>query len=116
MFFAVLNDSPRQKFRKGERSRRMWTLREEEILVASLLELVARGWKSDNGFRAGYLSKIEDSLRSEFPNTNLKGTLHITSKISAWKKSYGSLIGILGRTGIGFNTDGDHKIDYCDEQ
>ncbi|KAG6436760.1 hypothetical protein SASPL_101662 [Salvia splendens] len=32
--------SPGQKFRKGERSRRMWTLREEEILASTLLELV----------------------------------------------------------------------------
>ncbi|KAL1566834.1 hypothetical protein AAHA92_02391 [Salvia divinorum] len=110
------NGSAWQKFRKGDRSRRMWTIREEEILAATLLELVARGWKSDNGFRAGYLQKIEDSIRKEFPNSDLKGTPHITSKISAWKKSYGSLRGILGRSGVGFNTDGDHKIDCDDEQ
>ncbi|KAL1546423.1 hypothetical protein AAHA92_23023 [Salvia divinorum] len=111
-----LNDSPRQRFRKGDRTRRMWTLREEEILAATLLELVARGWKSDNGFRAGYLSKIEDSIRSEFPNSDLKATPHITSKISSWKKSYASLRAILGRSGVGFNTDGDHKIDCDDDQ
>lgn len=56
-----MNSSPRQKFRKGDRTRRMWTPREEEILAETLLELVARGWKADNGFRAGYLTKIEDS-------------------------------------------------------
>ncbi|KAL1547627.1 hypothetical protein AAHA92_15959 [Salvia divinorum] len=64
-------NSPRQEFRKGERPRRMWTLREEEILASTLLELVARGWKSDNGFRAG---------------------------------------------GVGFNVDGNHKIDCDDDQ
>lgn len=74
VFFAVLAESPCQKFRKGERLRRMWTLREEEILATSLLELVARGWKSDNGFHAGYISKNEDSLRAELPNSDLKGT------------------------------------------
>ncbi|KAL1553785.1 hypothetical protein AAHA92_14416 [Salvia divinorum] len=111
-----LNDSPRQRFQKGDRTRRMWTLREEEILAATLLELVARGWKSDNGFRAGYLSKIEDSIRSEFPNSDLKATPHITSKISSWKKSYASLRAILGRSSVGFNTDGDHKIDCDDDQ
>ncbi|KAG6433344.1 hypothetical protein SASPL_104954 [Salvia splendens] len=46
---------------------------EEDILTATLLELTATGWKSDNGFRAGYLSKIEDSLCAEFPSTDLKG-------------------------------------------
>ncbi|KAG6427581.1 hypothetical protein SASPL_111827 [Salvia splendens] len=60
----------------------------EEILAATLLELVARGWKSDNYFRAGYLTKIEDNIRTEFPDSDLKGTPHITSKISAWKKTY----------------------------
>ncbi|KAG6430915.1 hypothetical protein SASPL_108989 [Salvia splendens] len=61
-----MNSSPRQKFRKGDRTRRMWTPREEEILATTLLELVARGWKSDNG--------------------------------------------------IGFNSDGKHKIECDDEQ
>ncbi|KAG6436949.1 hypothetical protein SASPL_101855 [Salvia splendens] len=61
-----MNSSPRQKFRKGDRTRRMWTPREEEILAATLLELVARGWKSDNGFRAGYFTKIEDSIHPKF--------------------------------------------------
>ncbi|XP_042005245.1 uncharacterized protein LOC121753990 [Salvia splendens] len=108
--------TPRQKFRKGDRSRRMWTPREEEILASCLVELVAGGWKSDNGFRAGYLQKIEDSIRIEFPNTDIQGTPHVTSRISAWKKSYGILRNILARTGVGFNHDGTHKIDCDDEQ
>ncbi|XP_042054260.1 uncharacterized protein LOC121799018 isoform X1 [Salvia splendens] len=112
----VVTATPRNKFRKGERSRRMWTPQEEEILAATLLDLTATGWKSDNGFRAGYLSKIEDSLRAEFPNTDLKGNPHINSKIGAWKKSYGLLRSILSRTGVGWNHHGDHKFDCSDEQ
>ncbi|KAG6434108.1 hypothetical protein SASPL_105730 [Salvia splendens] len=108
--------SGRQKFRKGDRSRRIWFFREEEILAATLLDLVAHGWKSDNGFRTGYLIKIEESLRAEFPNCDLRGTPHITSKIGAWKKSYGILRSILSRTGVGFNLHNDFKIDIDDEQ
>nr|KAG6405489.1 hypothetical protein SASPL_133079 [Salvia splendens] len=67
-------------------------------------------------FRAGYLTKIEDSIRTEFPDSDLKGTPHITSKISTWKKSYGMLKGILGRSGVGFNTHGTYKIDCDDDQ
>ncbi|KAL1536838.1 hypothetical protein AAHA92_29421 [Salvia divinorum] len=106
----------RSKFRKGDRSRRMWTVREEEILIASLLELVALGWKSDNGFRAGYLGKIEENIRKEFSTFDIKGTPHVVSKITAWKKSYGSLRGILGRSGVGFNMNGEYKIDIDDDQ
>lgn len=47
---------------RGQRvpkSRRPWLADEEEILLACLGELVATGWKSDNGFRAGYINKLE---------------------------------------------------------
>ncbi|KAG6415957.1 hypothetical protein SASPL_123378 [Salvia splendens] len=110
------NVSGRKKFRKGDRSRRIWIAREEEILAASLVELVARGWKSDNGFRSGYLTKIEDNIRAEFPKSDIKGQPHIVSKITAWKKNYTSLRGILSRSGVGFNADGDYKIDINDDQ
>ncbi|KAL1563324.1 hypothetical protein AAHA92_05806 [Salvia divinorum] len=111
-----MNGIRAKKYGKGDRSRRMWTTREEEILVASLLELVAGGWKSDNGFRAGYLGKIEDNIRKEFPKSDIKGTPHIVSKITASKKSYNSLRAILGWSGVGFNVDGDYKIDIDDDQ
>lgn len=109
-------DGARRKYRKGDRTRRIWSAREEEILASSLLELVARGWKSDNGYRCGYLTRIEDNLRKEFPNTDLKGTPHIVSRMSAWKKNYNSLRKILAKTGVGFSSDGAHKIDCSDEQ
>ncbi|KAG6390895.1 hypothetical protein SASPL_148640 [Salvia splendens] len=45
------------------------------------------GLEIGNGFRAGYLSKIENNLHAEFPNMDLKGTPHINSKILPWKKT-----------------------------
>lgn len=60
----------RWKFKKGDRL----DPREEEILAATLAELVALGWKSDYGFRSGYLQKCEESIHQEFPTTDLKGT------------------------------------------
>ncbi|XP_047953514.1 uncharacterized protein LOC125199583 [Salvia hispanica] len=79
------------------------------------MELVVHGWKSDNGFRSGYLKKLEDDLRREFPTTDLKASPNITSKLQAWKKSYNSLQHILQLSGVGFNLNGDHKID-CDDE
>ncbi|KAG6415545.1 hypothetical protein SASPL_122958 [Salvia splendens] len=73
---------------KIDRTRRMWSDREEQVLLTSLMELVVHGWKSDNGFRSGYLKKLEDDLRREFPTTDLKASPNITSKLQAWKKSY----------------------------
>ncbi|KAL1540204.1 hypothetical protein AAHA92_24590 [Salvia divinorum] len=97
---------------KSENTRRGWSFREEKILLASLKDIIAQGWKSENGFRGGYLFKLEDALKREFPNTDIKATPHITSKITIWKKSYYSLQGILSRSGIGFNLNGDHRIEY----
>ncbi|KAL1548833.1 hypothetical protein AAHA92_17017 [Salvia divinorum] len=101
---------------KWERTRRSWSDAEEIFLLGCLKELVALGWKSDNGFRGGYQQKLEDSLRREFPRTDLKANPHIGSKIHTWKKIYGALSLVLGRSGVGFNLNGDYKIDCNEEQ
>ena len=79
-------------------------------------ELVVNGWKSDNGFRGGYLGKLEKVLHAQYPTCGIRTTPHIVSKISAWKKSYNSLQNILQRSGVGFNLNGDHKIDCDNDQ
>ncbi|KAG6405281.1 hypothetical protein SASPL_132868 [Salvia splendens] len=99
-----------------DRTRRSWTAREEEILVSILKDLVTHGWKSDNGFRGGYLQRIEEALNREFPGCGLRVAPHINSKISQWKKSYSSLSAILARSGVGFNMNRDFKIDCDDDQ
>ncbi|KAG6403394.1 hypothetical protein SASPL_135612 [Salvia splendens] len=101
---------------KIDRTRRSWSPREEEVLLSTMKGLIVTGWKADNGFRGGYLSRIMEALKREFPRTDLKTSPHITSKISQWKKSYNSLCGILGRSGVGFNLHNDYKIDYDDDQ
>ncbi|KAL1545524.1 hypothetical protein AAHA92_22239 [Salvia divinorum] len=55
---------------KIEKGRRVWFVREEEILLSSLKELVAIGWKSDNGFKVGFAQKLEEALRL---GTNYEG-------------------------------------------
>ncbi|KAL1536295.1 hypothetical protein AAHA92_28970 [Salvia divinorum] len=101
---------------EGDRTRRSWSAREKEILLWSMKDLVAHGWKSDNGFRSRYLTWAAVVLKWEFPNSRIKDTLHITSKITQWKKSYYTLGLILGRSGVGFNMNGDYKIDCDDDQ
>ncbi|XP_057803639.1 uncharacterized protein LOC131018973 [Salvia miltiorrhiza] len=111
---SVSNEIGREKASKGDKSRRSWTIREKEVLLASLKELVVQGFKSDNGFRAGYLGKLEEALKSFFPGTDLKGMPHVHSKLSTWKRNYSSLSTILEKTGVGFNVDGKYMID-CDK-
>lgn len=101
---------------KGDRSRRCWSDREEAALIAGLKELVAIGWKSDNGFRGGYLQRLQESIKKEFPRTDIKPHPHIYSKVSTWKKNYSSICSILDRSGVGFNVHNDYKIECDDEQ
>ncbi|KAL1559742.1 hypothetical protein AAHA92_10050 [Salvia divinorum] len=99
---------------RADRTRRSWNDREEQFLLGTLKELVARGWKSDNGFWAGCLQKCEEMMQKEFPGTDLKMNPHIHSKIHTWKNNYSALSLVLGRSGVSFNHHGDHKID-CDD-
>lgn len=100
---------------KSDRSRRVWNAREEEILMATLKELAAHGWKSDNGFRSGYLVRAREAIKREFPNTDIMPHPHIYSKMTTWKRNYGSLKMMLNYSGIGFNSDGNYRIDADDE-
>ncbi|XP_057765001.1 uncharacterized protein At2g29880-like [Salvia miltiorrhiza] len=105
----------RGRVSKSKKSRRSWSTQEEAVLLVALKELVVQGWKADNGFRAGYLNKLEDAMRNEFPNTDLRGMPHINSKISAWKKNYNSLLLMFSKSGFGFNLKGTFMIDCTNE-
>ncbi|KAL8492118.1 hypothetical protein ACS0TY_023662 [Phlomoides rotata] len=100
--------------RKTNKTRRVWSAREEQVLLAALKDLVAHGWKSDNGFRTGYLVRCENAMKVAFPNTDLLATPHITSKITSWKKYYGNIV-TAESSGVGFNTT-TGELDCTDEQ
>ena len=101
---------------RSDRTRRSWSPEEETIMLETLKDLVTRGWKADNGFRNGYLGKIEESLRRRFPQTDLRVNPHIQSKMHTWKKFYGALSQVLSKSGIRFNLKGDFKIDCEDAE
>ncbi|KAG6394314.1 hypothetical protein SASPL_144898 [Salvia splendens] len=94
LFYAGCSDLVSHKGVVTGVARRCWTEREEAILMAAMKELAATGWKSDNGFRSGYLTRALEALKREFPKTDI----------------------ILDRSGVGFNADGEYKIDIDDEQ
>ncbi|KAL8460917.1 hypothetical protein ACS0TY_032423 [Phlomoides rotata] len=102
-----------QKVRKngGPRS---WKPYEELILMGHLKELVASAnWKTENGFRPGYLQKVEEKIRISLPGTDLRAFPNINSKILMWKKHHGCIQLALGETGCGFNTS--TKILNCSD-
>ncbi|XP_057784517.1 uncharacterized protein LOC131001901 [Salvia miltiorrhiza] len=110
------NDIGRGRVNKSDKTRRCWSLKEEEILLASLKEIVAQGWRYGNGFKPGYLKRLEEAMKKKFPTTDLKDVPHINSKLTTWKKNYHSLMRMLRRDGVSFNLKGTHMIDCDNDQ
>ncbi|KAL8474928.1 hypothetical protein ACS0TY_031372 [Phlomoides rotata] len=84
--------------------RRSWSKFEEDALIMCLTDVVHAGWKSENGFRAGFERELEKGMRKIMPGTDIVANPHINSKIHVWKKDYGVLSDLLSKSGIGWNS------------
>lgn len=116
-------DSGTQDSRRGSsstkksipNSRRVWSTREEKVLIQALKDIVSQGWKSDNGFRTGYLTKLQDAIKKEFSMTNLVASPNITSKLTTWKKAMVVLSLHTKQQELGFNCT-TSQLDVTDDQ
>ncbi|KAL8476180.1 hypothetical protein ACS0TY_028733 [Phlomoides rotata] len=86
------------------RGRRSWTKIEEDALIICLTNVVHEGWKSENGFRAGFLRELEKGMKKKLPGTDIVAHPHINSKMHVWKKKYGAVSDLLSKSGIGWNS------------
>ncbi|KZV40004.1 hypothetical protein F511_12399 [Dorcoceras hygrometricum] len=53
-------------------------------------------------------------MHAAIPGTDLRGNLHINSKVHVWKKTYGTLVTLLGKSGVGWNVT-DNTVEATDE-
>nr|XP_048326632.1 uncharacterized protein LOC125421496 [Ziziphus jujuba var. spinosa] len=89
---------------KGNEARRTWSKGEEEALLNILDEAVASGQRCDTGaFKPGTLNMIERQLAEMCPNSGLRASPHIESKMKKWKKQYGIIYDMLNKSGFGWN-------------
>ncbi|KZV29910.1 hypothetical protein F511_17334 [Dorcoceras hygrometricum] len=100
--------------KKVDKTMRTWTTREEDVLIRTLKDVITKGWKSENGFRAGYLTLLESAMHAAIPGCTLRGNPHINSKVHVWKKTYSTLCTLLGKSGVGWN-DTDNTVEATDE-
>ncbi|KAL8470222.1 hypothetical protein ACS0TY_032907 [Phlomoides rotata] len=98
-----------------ENGRRSWSVREEQVLSEAMKKIVFEGWKTENGFKIGYLNLLSTYMKQVFPNTDLKHEPHINSRITVWKRNYHSLFEILKNTGVGLDST-TKMIEATDEQ
>ncbi|KAI3959682.1 hypothetical protein MKW92_049411 [Papaver armeniacum] len=88
----------------------IWVQAEDDILVDILTELALDGkWKSDTGFKSGYLKVIEQKLAEKLPTAGLN-TTNIDSRIKTLKK-HSMAINEMLNDGSGFEWDyANHKL------
>ncbi|RZC46054.1 hypothetical protein C5167_038997 [Papaver somniferum] len=83
---------------------RSWVEAEDNVLVDILTELTLDGkWKSDTGFKSGYLKVIEQKLTEKLPTCGLT-TTNIDSRIKTLKK-HAMTINEMVTIGSGFEFD-----------
>lgn len=92
-----------------KRDRRIWSAKEEKMLIDILFDMNNSGWKVDTGHKSGYLSHIEKEMAKKMPNSDIKADPHIKSKVKVWKKHLSYVLAIQ-QYGSGFGWDDDKKM------
>ncbi|KAG6527240.1 hypothetical protein ZIOFF_009335 [Zingiber officinale] len=83
----VESSMPMKVKRKTHSTKHLWTKQEDVALVDGLVELSKDlAWKSENGFRTGYLLHLEKLMVAKVSSSNLKATPHIESRYKLLKR------------------------------
>ncbi|KAL8541827.1 hypothetical protein ACS0TY_002906 [Phlomoides rotata] len=56
---------------RKDNGRRGWSLHEEQVLSEAMKKIVCEGWKTENGFKTGYLNLLFTYMKQRDPNTRL---------------------------------------------
>ena len=85
-------------------TRRKWTKFEEDAMLSVLDDFVARGMRCENGtFKSGTLVQMEEAMSRLCPDSNLKASPHIESKLKKWKESYSIVYDLSNTSGFAWN-------------
>ncbi|KAG8387822.1 hypothetical protein BUALT_Bualt02G0061100 [Buddleja alternifolia] len=60
--------------------RRVLSIAEEKVLVSSIKDLVAQGYKANNGFKTEYIGILERAMLKAFPLTDTRQEPHKLKK------------------------------------
>ncbi|XP_074560781.1 uncharacterized protein At2g29880-like [Curcuma longa] len=106
----VESSMPTKLKRKTPSTKHVWTKQEDAVLVDCLVELSKNSaWKSENGFRTGYLLHLEKVMAVKLPDSNLKATPHIESRYKLLKRQFHAINEMLTHSsGFGWN-----DVDKC---
>ncbi|KMS94809.1 hypothetical protein BVRB_015120 [Beta vulgaris subsp. vulgaris] len=84
-------------------------IHEDNVLIKSLHELVSDPrWKSESGFKSGYMNKLEQMMKRELLDCGLRAYPHIELRIKHWSEKYSALAEMLSLSG--FAWDAENKM------
>ncbi|KAI3732231.1 hypothetical protein L1987_63430 [Smallanthus sonchifolius] len=86
--------------------------KEDEKLVASMLDVLNSGsnYKSDNGFKPGFINAVEQQLAILLPGAGIKAKPHIESRIKTMKSDWSAVHDMLSwnnTSGFGWDYNND---------
>ncbi|KAL8472909.1 hypothetical protein ACS0TY_029942 [Phlomoides rotata] len=84
--------------------RRIWTLKEEYMLARAMEKIILDGWKTENGFKNGYLKQLEKEIKKIDPQTDLRSEPHISSRVHAWKRYQQTISAIIDKSGMSWDS------------
>ncbi|XP_021757823.1 uncharacterized protein LOC110722831 [Chenopodium quinoa] len=88
------------------KNKRYWTYEEDAVLIRYLHELSCDPkWKCDNGFKNGYMNKLEEMINGVLPNCGLRAVPHIESRIKHWSEKYSAFAEMLSTSGFGWDAE-----------
>ncbi|XP_074280730.1 uncharacterized protein LOC141605745 [Silene latifolia] len=83
------------------KNKRFWTKEEDNALVAALSDLNADPhWKCENGFRNGYMVRLEEIISKAIPGCGLKALPHIDSRLKTLVTKFRAIVQMLGTSGF----------------
>ncbi|KAL9242104.1 hypothetical protein vseg_016139 [Gypsophila vaccaria] len=83
------------------KNKRFWTKEEDNALVMALSDLNADPhWKCENGFRNGYMVRLEEIISKIVPGCGLKALPHIDSRLKTLVTKFRAIVQMLGTSGF----------------
>ena len=95
-------------------NKRYWTVEEDKALIDALVKLsISPIWRTENGFRGGYLLQLERMIKEKIPPTMLKALPNIESCVKLLRTKITAIADILRISG--FDKNHKHSTIMCEK-
>lgn len=94
----------------NKKPQRSWRKHEEDALIKCMVNEHGDKWKADNGFRPGFFTLLEKELDKVVPESKIKASPHIESKVKYWRIIYHRILDITSLSGLGWDYTNKHIL------